>query len=106
MMPKSIVVVVNSPGTDVTGSAARPIARDTSLPLPRRGETLLSRARTLIAGGHLRDALSILETVRPTDPQKAEADRMRSDIQRQLLAMADQTAPPSGEREKGERRVP
>ena len=95
-------------GSDPTPALASvaPVARDTSLPLPRRGETSLVRARALMAAGHLHDALAVLETVRPTDPQKAEADGMRSDIQRQLLALTTKPAPPSGERQKGDRRVP
>jgi tetratricopeptide (TPR) repeat protein len=85
-------------------AASAPVSRDAALPLPRRGETALLRARGLAAGGHLRDALSALDAVRPTDPQRPDADRLRADIQRQLLAF---TPLPSGEapdREKGERR--
>ena len=83
-----------------------PVARDASLPLPRRGETAWLRARALMAGGHLRDALAALDAVRITDPQQPDADRLRADIQRQLLAL---TPVPSGEapdREKGDRRNP
>ena len=70
--------------------AAAPIAGDAPLPVPRRGEESLGRARTLAAGGHLREALSSLDGVRPTDPQKPDADRLRGDIQRQLLALTRQ----------------
>ncbi|MCU1385024.1 MAG: hypothetical protein JWL71_3721 [Acidobacteria bacterium] len=86
--------------------AASPVARDAALPLPRRGETALLRARALTAGGRLRDALTALDAVRFTDPQRPDADRLRADIQRQLLAL---TPLPSGDRpdrEKGERRNP
>jgi hypothetical protein len=82
-------------------AASAPVSRDAALPLPRRGETALLRARGLVAGGHLRDALSALDAVRPTDPQRPDADRLRADIQRQLLAL---TPLPSADREKGERR--
>ena len=78
-----------------------PVARDAALPLPRRGETALLRARALMAGGHLRDALAILETVRPTDPQQADADRLRADIQRQLLALTPVPSGDAPDREKG-----
>ena len=64
---------------------SRPIAYDGSLPLPRRGETALARARALAAGGHLHDALAALDLVRAADPQKPDADRLRADIQRELL---------------------
>jgi hypothetical protein len=75
------------------GTAAPAPAREVALPLPRRGEIALARARTLAAGGRLREALAVIETVRPADPQKTEADRLRSDIQRQLLGLV--TAPRS-----------
>ena len=85
---------------------AVPVARDASLPLPRRGETALLRARALTAGGHLRDALAALDAVRPTDPQQPDADRLRADIQRQLLALTPVPSGDAPDREKGERRNP
>jgi hypothetical protein len=86
-------------------AVSAPIARETPLPLPRRGETALLRARTLAANGHLRDALTALDEVRFTDIQRPDADRLRADIQHQLLAL---TPLPAGDadREKGERRTP
>jgi hypothetical protein len=67
--------------------AIAPLVRDAGLPLPRRGELALERARNLNASGHLHDALAALDGVRPTDPQKADADRLRTDIQQQLLSV-------------------
>jgi tetratricopeptide (TPR) repeat protein len=61
---------------------------DASLPLPRRGETALTRAHELMSNGRLRDALAELELVRPTDPERATADQLRGDIQKQLIAIA------------------
>jgi tetratricopeptide (TPR) repeat protein len=90
----------------VSAAASAPLARETSLPLPRRGEIALARARALSAGGHLHDALTVLDSVRPTDPLKADAERMRSDIQRQLLALTPVPAGDVLDREKGERRNP
>jgi len=86
--------------------AAVPVAREMALALPRRGEETLARARGLAAGGHLREALASLEEVRATDPQKAEADRLRGDIQRQLLTLSSVTAAAPADREEGERRNP
>jgi tetratricopeptide (TPR) repeat protein len=83
-----------------------PVAREASLPLPRRGETALLRARALSAGGHLRDALTALDAVRPTDSQQPDADRLRADIQRQLLALTPVPSGDAPDREKGERRNP
>lgn len=59
----------------------------TVLPVPRRAEHALARARALVSGGKLRDALPLLESIRPTDPERSDADRLRADIQRQLLAL-------------------
>ena len=87
-------------------AAAAPVAREALLPLPRRGETALLRARALVAGGHLRDALATLDAVRPTDPQQPDANRMRADIQRQLLALTPVPSGDAPDHEKGERRNP
>jgi len=87
-------------------NAAAPVVREQSLALPRRGEMALARARTLAAGGHLSDALAALDLVRPTDAQRADADRLRADIQRQLLALVPAPRPAPTDREKGDRRVP
>jgi hypothetical protein len=87
-------------------ASAPPVIREQPLAIPRRGELALARARTLAARGHLSDALVMLDSVRPTDAQRADADRLRADIQRQLLALVAAGQPPAAEREKGDRRVP
>ncbi|HEX7941892.1 MAG TPA: hypothetical protein VF488_08790 [Gemmatimonadaceae bacterium] len=70
------------------GAAPGSNARDTTvLPIPRRAESALARARQLVSSGKLHDALPLLESIRPTDPERAEADRLRADIQRQLIAL-------------------
>lgn len=89
-----------------TVTPAAPVAREASLPLPRSGERALARARAFAASGHLHEAMALLETVRPTDPGKAEADRLRSDIQRQLLAIAALPAPQAPDHGKADQRVP
>jgi hypothetical protein len=67
----------------------------------------LARARQLAAGGQLHDALAALDLVRPTDAQKDDADKLRADIQRQLLALTPMPpAPASSDRDKNERRLP
>jgi hypothetical protein len=53
----------------------------------------LTRARTLAAGGALHDALSALNGVRATDPEKADADRLRADLQRELLRLGAERQP-------------
>jgi tetratricopeptide (TPR) repeat protein len=85
---RSLLAVEPAPAPSV------PIAAtvDAHLPIPLRGETALARARALNAGGHLRDALAELDRVRPTDAQRADADRLRGDIQRQLIGLASAAA--------------
>ena len=92
--------IAGSSAPAVTRNAS-PVALDAPLPLPRRGEDALARARALAASGHLRDALALVDGVRPTDPQHGDAERLRGDIQRQLLAL---TTLPSPAAEKVERR--
>jgi hypothetical protein len=69
-------------------AAPSPSAPDRPLPIPRRAETAIARARALAAGGRLHDALQALDPVRVTDPLRLEADRLRADIQQQLLAVS------------------
>jgi tetratricopeptide (TPR) repeat protein len=64
------------------------VASEEPLPVVRASETLLARARTLHADGRLRDALGALDRVSIADPFRAEADRLRADIQRDILAAA------------------
>jgi hypothetical protein len=63
-------------------------AFDEPLPVVRASETSLARARELYAGGHLRDALRLLDRVDVADPLWADAERLRTEIQRDLLAAA------------------
>jgi hypothetical protein len=87
-------------------SAGQPPRREMTLALPHRGDMTLTRARALNAAGHLHEALGALETIRTTDPQKGEADRLRADIQRQLLALTAVPSQDAPDREKGSRRIP
>jgi hypothetical protein len=63
-------------------------ATDERLSLPRRGETAVLRARALVSSGRLRDALATLDLVSPTDAQKTDADRLRAEIQKQLIGLS------------------
>jgi hypothetical protein len=78
-------------------AAGTTVARDSGVAPPRRGEMALTRARALAAAGRLRDALTALDLVRPTDPQKAEADRLRGEIQLQIVALAAVPVQPAAE---------
>ena len=81
------------------------VARE-PLTVPRSSETALDRARALSASGRLYDALRAVDLVRPTDPLRADADKLKADIQRKLLAYqtspgAAEVIPPSPERGLG-----
>lgn len=72
-------------------------AADRAPSLPRRGETALARARALASSGRLSGAIAALEAVRPTDAEKVEADRLKAEIQKQLITLAS-VAPPAAPR--------
>ena len=54
--------------------------------VPRSSDLALERARLLFSTGRLHDALRALDLVHRTDPRRSDADRLRSDIQRELIA--------------------
>ncbi|HEX7085149.1 MAG TPA: hypothetical protein VF198_02210 [Vicinamibacterales bacterium] len=66
--------------------AAPAPVRAEALPIPRPSDLDLARARRLFATGHAADAMRVLERIAPTDPHRAEADRLLAEIQRTLLA--------------------
>jgi tetratricopeptide (TPR) repeat protein len=53
--------------------------------IPRSSEAAIERARALFESGRLYDALRAVDLVRPTDPLRADADRLKAAIQRELL---------------------
>lgn len=74
-----------------TPAAERPVAATVTpvpLTMPLPSETYLAQARAYFAGGKLRDALRALDRVPAGDLLQRDADRLRADIQRELLAMA------------------
>lgn len=72
--------------TPTAAAMAPSAATDAGLPLPRRGERALSRARLLAQTGRLRDSLVSLDQIAMTDEERPAADRLRAEIQRQLIA--------------------
>jgi tetratricopeptide (TPR) repeat protein len=76
-------------------ASANSLIPDEPLPVVRPSETALVRARSLYAGGHLRDALKALDRVGLADPLRNQADQLRADIQRDLLAAAGLASAPS-----------
>jgi hypothetical protein len=73
--------------SDPAPAVLAPVLLEATLPLPRRGETAMSRARAFASSGHLHEAIVALDEVRPTDAEYADANRLRAEIQRQLLAL-------------------
>lgn len=81
---------------DRTPGNTQTVVKDVTLPLPRRAEGHLARARALMSSGRLHDALPLLEQIKPTDPERADADQLRGEIQRRLIQIgASPVAPPS-----------
>ncbi|MFN2444283.1 MAG: hypothetical protein ABR606_01635, partial [Vicinamibacterales bacterium] len=58
------------------------------LPVPAASERALTRAQAHFAAGRVRDALASLDHVPIGDLRRADADRLRGQIQRELLAAA------------------
>jgi tetratricopeptide (TPR) repeat protein len=73
--------------TQPAATRALPVTKETTLPPPRRGEVTLARANALALNGKLSDALAALDTVPATDPARPAADRLRADLQHQLIAL-------------------
>jgi hypothetical protein len=57
-----------------------------ALPLPSASELVIAQARALVARGHLHEALRAIDDVTIGDARRAEADRLRAEIQAALLA--------------------
>jgi hypothetical protein len=86
-----------------TASSSAPPAREILLAVPTRAELSLSQARGLVSAGNLRAALSALDRVRSTDSSKSEADRLRADIQHQLIRKASDSAAAADDSAQGHR---
>jgi hypothetical protein len=71
-----------------TGTPAAIVTPPSPLPVPSPTEAYVGQARSLFAGGKLRDALRALDRVPVGDALRPDAERLRADIQRELLAVA------------------
>jgi hypothetical protein len=80
------------PAQATTGAAPPVTVVPAPLPVPALSEAYLAQARTMFAGGKLRDALRALDRVPVGDTLRSDAERLRADIQRELLAVASAEA--------------
>jgi hypothetical protein len=76
------------PDQATTGRPAALVAPPAELPVPSPTEAYVARARSLFASGKLRDALRSLDRVPVGDALRPDAEKIRADIQRELLAVA------------------
>jgi hypothetical protein len=76
------------PAQATTGAPAALVTPPSPLPIPSPTEAYVGRARALFTGGKLRDALRALDRVPIGDALRPDAERLRADIQRELLAVA------------------
>ena len=77
--------------SDLQVTAPAPSAQaayDEPLPVVRASEIGVARAHALHADGRLLDALRALDSIGIADPYRAEADRLRAEVQRDLFAAA------------------
>lgn len=74
-------------------------AQPEPLPVVHPSDQVMVRARELQAGGRLREALATLGAVEGGDPNAADADRLRADLQRALLVAADSGPGPAAGRD-------
>jgi predicted transcriptional regulator len=75
-----------------TGAPVQMSPTPAPLPVPAPTEVYLAQARAMFARGKLRDALRALDRVPAGDTLRADAERLRGDIQRELLAVASAEA--------------
>lgn len=84
------------PAQTTTDAPVSAIVTPAPLPIPSPTEAYLAQGRALFAGGKLRDAMRILDRVPLGDSLRQDADRLRGEIQRELLAVASaETASPA-----------
>lgn len=76
--------------SDGRGVATGPVE---PLPVVHTGEVAFESAQQLYAGGHLVDALRVLERIDIGNPIRPQAERLKGDIQRDLLATVRQSRP-------------
>ena len=71
-----------------TGAPAALVTLPAPIPLPSPAETYVVRARTLFASGKVRGPVRALQPGPIGDALRPDGERLRADIQRELLAVA------------------
>jgi hypothetical protein len=56
--------------------------------VPSASDVAFARATAWFKSGRLRDALTVLDGIRPGDPLRPQADELRATIQQRLLEAA------------------
>lgn len=74
------------PKAPIAAAATLPSRPEAPLAVPASSEVHLSRAQHLSSTGRLRDALTALDDIPVGDQLRPDADRLRAQIQRELLA--------------------
>jgi tetratricopeptide (TPR) repeat protein len=82
------------PAQATTGTPVAATVTPAPLPVPSPTETYLVQGRALFTNGKLRDALRALDRVPAGDSLRPDADRLRGQIQNELLALAAAEASP------------
>jgi hypothetical protein len=75
---------IRRPSTPV--AAARTV--DEPLRVPSTAEARMALACALHSKGRVREALAALDGIRPGDPVRSQADQLRAEMQKQLLAVS------------------
>jgi tetratricopeptide (TPR) repeat protein len=84
----SVLDLTSWPGNTPPAAVAAP-APTQAVPVPRPSDVALARARALFGTGRAQDALHLLDTIGPGDPNRPDADRLLADIQGALLLADD-----------------
>jgi hypothetical protein len=84
----SVLDLTSWPRSTPDAAIAAP-APTQAVPVPRPSDVALARARALFGTGRAQDALRLLDTIGPADPNRPDADRLLADIQSALLLADD-----------------
>jgi tetratricopeptide (TPR) repeat protein len=87
MRPEWAALVERSLTRRVDRGATPPPQPTDVPPVPGRPSAALARAQALVTSGRLRDAMPLLASIPHTAPERAEADRLLAEVQRQLIGL-------------------